>query len=300
MSRIRSVHPGFFRDENLVPCSAFARLLYIGLGVEADDKGIFEWKPVQLKMSIFPGDNVDMPSLLAELVQAGNVRPFEHGGKRYGAIRNFRKYQKPKTPNDIHPMPDEVADYVAFPRIGEKSADEPITFPRERENAFQMEDGGEGEDGDTSPPSVPEPVGAGVDFEDLLETYPRAPGDQERKAKAAFERIAVADRHSVIAAAQRVARHHAQDCEARGRTLEEGERFLSHLHNWLSSGQWRDADKLHVKGEPSADLAVVVQGTSDFAALERLRQKTIPVFGDRGTITVPKAELERARAEAVH
>src|SRR5690606_34184708 len=107
MSRIRSVHPGFFTDENLVPCSAFARLLYIGLGVEADDKGIFECKLLQLKMKVFPGDNVDVVALLAELVEAGNVRQFEVAGKAYGAIRNFRKYQKPKTPNDVHPMPDE-------------------------------------------------------------------------------------------------------------------------------------------------------------------------------------------------
>src|SRR5690349_11963152 len=109
MSRIRSVHPGFFRDEDLVACSAFARLLYIGLGIEADDKGIFEWKPVQLKMTLFPADAVDVAQLLAELVAAGNVKRFEVGGRAFGAIRNFRKYQRPKTPNNVHPMPDDIA-----------------------------------------------------------------------------------------------------------------------------------------------------------------------------------------------
>ena len=32
MSRIRSVHPGFFKDERLVSTSMAARMLFIGLG----------------------------------------------------------------------------------------------------------------------------------------------------------------------------------------------------------------------------------------------------------------------------
>ena len=142
MSRIRSVHPGFFRDDRLVPCSAFARLLFIGLGVEADDKGIFEWKPVTLKMSIFPGDSIDVVPLLDELIEAGSVMKFEAAGRAYGAIRNFRKFQKPKTPNDIHPMPDHVAEYVAFPRKGEIEAVEADPFPTSGEKSPQMEDEG--------------------------------------------------------------------------------------------------------------------------------------------------------------
>ena len=68
MARIRSVHPGFFTDEDLVGTSLPARLLFIGLGIEADDKGIFEWKPITIKMRIFPADNVDVEALLSELV----------------------------------------------------------------------------------------------------------------------------------------------------------------------------------------------------------------------------------------
>jgi hypothetical protein len=49
MSRIRSIHPGFFADETFVMLSPLARLFWIGLLTEADDQGIFEWKPVTLK-----------------------------------------------------------------------------------------------------------------------------------------------------------------------------------------------------------------------------------------------------------
>lgn len=147
MARIRSIHPGFFTDEDLVAVSMAARLLFLGLGVEADDKGIFEWKPLTIKMRVFPGDNLDVADLLTELEGVGAIRRYDQGGKSYGAIRNFRRFQKPKTPNDIHPAPPEILLFVglvseidgdneaAFPPIGE-------TFPPKGEKPIQMEDGG--------------------------------------------------------------------------------------------------------------------------------------------------------------
>lgn len=150
VSRIRSIHPGFFTDEALVSVSMSARLLFIGLGVEADDKGVFEWKPLTIKMRVFPADSIDVNALLAELEDVDAIRSYEMNGRKYAAIRNFRRFQKPKTPNDIHPMPDDFRNYVcltgaisetqevkrgAFPQNGE-------TFPQMLENAFQMEEGG--------------------------------------------------------------------------------------------------------------------------------------------------------------
>lgn len=159
MSRIRSVHPGFFTDEDIVSVSMAARLLFIGLGVEADDKGIFEWKPLTLKMRIFPADNIDLPALLAELEGAGKVRPYEIDGKRYGAISNFGKYQKPKSPNDVHPATDEVLEYAGYvgskipqngeavPKNGEMKKAEVKQFPQNEEIPLLMEEGEEdGED----------------------------------------------------------------------------------------------------------------------------------------------------------
>lgn len=144
MARIRSVHPGFFSDDRLVPCSAFARLLFVGLGVQmADDKGIFEWKPVTIKMRIFPGDNVDVDALLAELVDADAIRHFEVDGKPYGAIRNFRKYQKPKTPNDVFPIADGITEYVSLPQSSETNSAEQASFPQNGEKQIQREEGGD-------------------------------------------------------------------------------------------------------------------------------------------------------------
>lgn len=152
MARIRSIHPGFFTDEDLVAVSMPARLLFLGIGVEADDKGVFEWKPLTLKMRIFPGDNIDVAAMLSELEAAGSIRKYDVGGKLYGAIRNFRKFQKPKTPNDIHPATAEILDFVGL--VSENGRDEQPPFPP-KEEAFpqkgekspQMEDGGGREGG---------------------------------------------------------------------------------------------------------------------------------------------------------
>ncbi|WP_337902405.1 hypothetical protein, partial [Mesomycoplasma ovipneumoniae] len=81
MSRIRSVHPGLWTDEAFVSLSGFARLLLIGVWTECDDKGVFAWSQLQLKMRILPADNVDTGELLAELIASGCVRKYEIGGK---------------------------------------------------------------------------------------------------------------------------------------------------------------------------------------------------------------------------
>lgn len=148
MARIRSLHPGFFTDEELVTVSFSARLLVLGLGVEADDKGTFEWKPLTIKMKVFPADNVDIDVLLAELEHANAVRKYESAGRQYGAIRNFRKHQRPKTPNDIHPAGPEIRNYVGLDgSISEtlpQSGGTPSEIrPQMEDVGCRMEDGGE-------------------------------------------------------------------------------------------------------------------------------------------------------------
>lgn len=137
MSRIRSIHPGIWTDEAFVSLSGFARLLFIGLWNECDDKGTFPWSPLQMKMRVLPADNVDAAGLLAEIEAAGCIMRYEVGGKSFGAVRNFCKFQRPKKPNSIHPITGSAAAYVAH--NGEAVPNE---FPTGGEKSPQMEDGG--------------------------------------------------------------------------------------------------------------------------------------------------------------
>jgi len=107
MARIRSTFPEQWVDEEFVTGSPLARLLAIGVRNFADDNGVFEWKPLKLKMQILPADNCDMDELLQELLLTNQISRFEVEGKTYGIIRNFTKFQKPKSPKGYYPLPPE-------------------------------------------------------------------------------------------------------------------------------------------------------------------------------------------------
>lgn len=133
MARIRSIHPGLFTDEAFMTASPHARLLIIGIWCEAWDDGVFEWKPLTLKARLFPVDTVSIPDLLAELVSLDFICRFDAGGKPYGAIRNFQKYQRPKKPNSSHVLPEHLREYVH--QVPNQSG-------TDGEKSPQMEDGG--------------------------------------------------------------------------------------------------------------------------------------------------------------
>jgi hypothetical protein len=92
--------------------------LLIGLWCEADDAGHFEWKPLTLKARILPAASADVKWLLEALCGANVIRRFELGGKHFGVIRNFVKYQRPKEPKDIHPSSEESRAYAGFTSDG--------------------------------------------------------------------------------------------------------------------------------------------------------------------------------------
>lgn len=144
MSRIRSIHPGLWTDEAFVTLTPFARLMFIGMWNECDDKGIFAWSPLKLKMRVLPADNLDAADLLAEMESAGLVRSYEFDGKRYGVVRNFARYQRPKKPNDIYPASAEI---LLFAGMSTEQAQlhawqVPNQFPTGGEKPPQREEGG--------------------------------------------------------------------------------------------------------------------------------------------------------------
>ena len=149
MARIRSIHPGLFTDENFMALGDAARMFLIGLWTEADDQGVFEWKPLTLKARLRPVDEGSVEPLLEELVANNWIRKFSESDKAYGALRNFRKFQRPQKPNAIHPLPDEISTYVGLVR--ERSRTDTRKSP-------QMEDGGgKREEEEVTPVGADEP-----------------------------------------------------------------------------------------------------------------------------------------------
>jgi hypothetical protein len=143
MARIRSIHPTLFTDEAFAVLSMAARVLLLGLWTEADDQGVFDWKPITLKMRLMPVDNVQVPDLLLELEANNVVKRFSQDGREFGAVRNFCKFQRPKTPKYRQLKSVEIRNYVAskYP-MAEATYDEVEPFPQKVEMLPQMEEEG--------------------------------------------------------------------------------------------------------------------------------------------------------------
>src|SRR5438045_2176516 len=120
MARIRSVHPALFTDEAFVSCSDGAQIFLIGLWTEADDQGVFEWKPLTLKMRVRPAATKPVDPLLTELSEAGLIKAIDVDGCKYGVVRNFVRFQRPKSPKEVHPLPSELRKYAGFNRDGSR------------------------------------------------------------------------------------------------------------------------------------------------------------------------------------
>ena len=203
MSRIRSIHPGIFTDEAFMTASPHARILVMGLWCEALDDGVFEWKPLTLKVRLMPADAVEIEPLLDELERLNFVRRFQAKGKAFGVIRNFQKFQRPKKPRHSGLLPNELAPYAR----GDGPADEP-----------EGEEFGTG--GEPVPPGEEDGGGGGIG------------GKEEAEARASAREAAPPSRPTITDTAQFAAWIRtlvgqepvliAQDTHALARLLDEG------------------------------------------------------------------------------
>lgn len=140
MPRIRSIHPGLATDEAFMQMTAFAKAAWSLLWTQCDDQGVFEWKPVVLKARILPADHIEFASILEEWESLGCVQRFEVDGKSFGAVRNFQRWQRPKKPNPVYPLPNECRKFVG---ISEPSGEEvPNQYGTGGEKSAQREEVG--------------------------------------------------------------------------------------------------------------------------------------------------------------
>ncbi len=93
--RMRTIKPGFFRNEDILECEPLARLLFAGLWCAADREGRLEDRPKRLKMDLLPADNCDVDALLEQLVRAGMILRYQVAGQRFIQVLTFRKHNNP-------------------------------------------------------------------------------------------------------------------------------------------------------------------------------------------------------------
>ncbi|MBW1953829.1 MAG: hypothetical protein JRI66_12250, partial [Deltaproteobacteria bacterium] len=96
-----------------------ARLFFIGLWNFADDNGVLEYKPRQLKARIFPADNIDIEPLVQELENQELIKAYSIKERIYIIIVNFLKHQKIDRPRKGSlPLPNhEKAKFINLNEI---------------------------------------------------------------------------------------------------------------------------------------------------------------------------------------
>ncbi|UVL02086.1 DnaT-like ssDNA-binding domain-containing protein [Pseudomonas sp. B21-047] len=123
MARIRTIKPEFWTSEQVMECSAMARLLFIGIWNFCDDAGNHPMSPKTIKALVFPGDDITsltVEGLLTELVTNRLITLYEAASKQYLHVNGWhhQKIDRPtvKHPEFVEPSPS------AHREVGEGSS----------------------------------------------------------------------------------------------------------------------------------------------------------------------------------
>lgn len=97
MARKRFVSPEFFTHAVLYEAETRhglpLRLAFIGLWTHCDRRGIFTWRPRELKLGIMPYDAVDFAVILDALWSEGFIERYVVDGKEYGRVPSLPTWQ---------------------------------------------------------------------------------------------------------------------------------------------------------------------------------------------------------------
>lgn len=252
MARIRTLKPTFWTDSKVVQLSPMARLLFIGMWSFAlCDQGHLQDDPVQLRLKIFPADQVDIEPLVRELASVGVVRreSARDGETACLSIPKFAEHQK-LDPRWVTKCPFcQRKQSPAPPPHSPDPADTHPDSPELAESHPKTSKDGVGWDGTKSKPSVepepatltlvpavvaavvrPKPPAEDPLFVEFWSAYPRkvAKGAARKSWKAAVKKTGDPDR--IIVAAQGYGEDSA------GKSAE----YVKHPATWLNSECYDD------------------------------------------------------------
>lgn len=94
MSRIRTIKPEFFLDDELAELTPLTRLLFIGLWTLADCEGRLEDRPKRIRAQLHPFDDGDTDAMLQALHDRRFIIRYIVDGNRYIEVRSFKKHQR--------------------------------------------------------------------------------------------------------------------------------------------------------------------------------------------------------------
>lgn len=136
MARIRTVKPDLFRHEDLhdleLETGLPVRLAFIGLFCVCDKAGRFRWRPKQLKLDIFPYDDLDFERVIDALASRDFLVKYEVEGVFYGCIPTFTRHQHINNRESESTLPDMSVGTLT--NEGTKPESPEITEPEQTSN----------------------------------------------------------------------------------------------------------------------------------------------------------------------
>jgi hypothetical protein len=117
MARIRTIKPEFWSDASVISLPYEYRLLFQGLWNFADDAGFIENRADQIKIHVFPADEVDITKGIRALKKAEMIEVIRLDGKNVIHVLNWKKHQridKPQ-PSRFAPLYDDYQASRAIP-----------------------------------------------------------------------------------------------------------------------------------------------------------------------------------------
>lgn len=224
VSRIRTIKPKFFKNEDLAALPVEWRLLFIGLWTQADKAGRLEDRPRRLKAELFPYDDLDVDAGLGCLANAGFLTRYDRNGCHYIAIAKWEKHQQPHV----------------------READSEIPPPDDHEHGAStvlaaQEGKGTGREQEGKGTST----ALRARFERFWQAYPRKVGKDA--AWAVFQRKGPDDdlTDAMIAAVDRAKRS--------AQWQKDDGQFIPHPRTWLSQGRWQDGHDERPRGPVVSD-----------------------------------------------
>lgn len=98
MAKIRTIKPELFRHAELFEAEQEIelplRLAFMGLFTCCDREGRFKWRPKELKLDVFPYDDIDMANVLDALVSYGFIVKYQVDHCLYGCIPSWHNHQR--------------------------------------------------------------------------------------------------------------------------------------------------------------------------------------------------------------
>lgn len=227
MSRIRTIKPKFFKNEDLAMLPYEWRLLFIGLWTQADREGRLEDRPKRLKAELFPYDDLDVDAGLGRLANAGFLTRYDVNGIRYIVVTRWLKHQRPqaKEPPSEIPSPDQIEHRSS-------------TDPARQEGKEERREGKEEGKGMES-------TALRARFERFWLAYPRKVAKDA--AWAVFQRKRPDDALTDVMILA------IDEAKQTPQWRKDAGAFIPHPRTWLNQGRWQDSPAIEIESAGPLD-----------------------------------------------